>query len=254
MISSQGFPETGEVVLATVESVSPSGAWVTLDEYGGLRAFLPESEVSRGRARSIDRILKPKQKVIVKVTNVDQARRIVDVSIKQLTQEEERLKRIEVKKSRWAESLFNIAAQKLGIKDVDSQIKLVLKKYESLYDAVEALLNKGADEFVALGINRKLAEEIYELAKERFAQQKVSIVKTLEIYSPEPDGIEVVKSSLISAISALPAGSAKVTYVSSPKYRLEILADDYKAAEKLLKRFEEEVERAGSGKVLYRIL
>ncbi len=36
-MSVQEFPEVGEIVLVTVESVSPSGAWVTLDEYNNLR-------------------------------------------------------------------------------------------------------------------------------------------------------------------------------------------------------------------------
>ncbi|MGC8568857.1 MAG: S1 RNA-binding domain-containing protein [Nitrososphaeria archaeon] len=250
----QDFPEVGEIVLATVESVSPSGAWVTLDEYNNLRAFLPESELSRSVVKNIEKALKPKQKILVKVIRADRQKLDIDVSMKQVTLEEQKLKRIEIKKSRWAESVFNIVAKKLSKPNAEKEMKLVSQKYDSLYEGLEDLVEKGPEVFVKLGIDENFAKELYKLASEKIKPSEVSITKIFEIYSPEPDGIEVVKRALKESISEIREGNVTIKYISAPRYRVTFYSQNYKDAEKGIKKFAAAISKRLEGKGFLRVV
>jgi len=249
----QSFPENGEVTIATVQSVSSSGAWVTLDEYSDLKAFLPESEISRSMVKNIEKELKPKQKIIVKVIKADKSKLDVDVSLKQLTQEEKKLKLIELKKSKWAESVINIAAQKLGRKNSDQETKLIAEKFDGLYNGLEYLVKEGPEAFVKLGIDPQFAEMLYKLSAEKIKPPMVKVSKVFEIYSYQPDGIEIVKKALLDAISSS-ENRVKIQYISSPRYRITCYANSYKDAEKSLKKTFMNIEKNISGKGNFRVI
>ncbi|MEM3197419.1 MAG: S1 RNA-binding domain-containing protein [Conexivisphaerales archaeon] len=252
-MSGQAFPEIGEVILATIEDVSSSGAWVTLDEYGGLKAYLPENEILRSMVKNKDRVLKPKQKIVVKVIKADRSKLDVDVSLKQLTQDEQRIKLIELKKSKWAESVINIAAQKLGRKNAEIETKLIAEKFDGLYNGLEHIVKEGPQLIVNLGIDQQFAEMLYKLSAERIKQPTVKISKVFEIYSQLPEGIEVVKNVLTKA-KENSGSKVKIQYISAPRYRITCYANNYKEAEKNLKKIFSGIEKNVNGKGNFRVV
>ena len=253
-MSVQDYPEVGEVVLATIESVSPSGAWVTLDEYNNIRAFLPESEISRNIVKNLEKALKPKQKLIVKVIKADKQKLDFDVSLRQVTQEEQKLKRIEIKKSRWAESVFNIVAKKLGLQNAEKEMKIISQKYESLYEGLEDLVNQGPQAFINLGIDKEFAEELYKLASEKIKPPVVSITKIFEIYSPDPEGIEVLKKAIIESENEIKEGKVEIKYISAPRYRVTYYSENYKDAEKGIKKLASAIAKRLDGRGFIRVV
>jgi len=117
----------GEVVFATVSQITPYGAYVTLDEYSNHKGFLHISEVSTGWVRNIERFVKPGQKVVLKVVRVDEERREVDLSLRQVTSEEKKEKLIQVKKEAKAKGILELVKKSLGIQD-DSAIRQAARR------------------------------------------------------------------------------------------------------------------------------
>ncbi len=64
------YPESGELVIATIESVKDYGAYANLDEYNK-NGFLHISEISSARIRNIRDFVREKQKMVLKVLHVN---------------------------------------------------------------------------------------------------------------------------------------------------------------------------------------
>src|ERR1035438_9146271 len=93
-MESNELPERGDIVLCTVREITPHGIYVDLDEYNHMNGFLPLSEISTGWVRNIDRVAKVQQKLVLKVIRAERSRREVDLSLRQVTNEEKRTKLI----------------------------------------------------------------------------------------------------------------------------------------------------------------
>jgi translation initiation factor 2 alpha subunit (eIF-2alpha) len=77
----QRLPEEGEIVIATVKEATGHGAYVRLDEY-----------YMTGWIRNVERYVRPKQKVVLKVIRVNKMRGEVDASLKQVSGDERKSK------------------------------------------------------------------------------------------------------------------------------------------------------------------
>ena len=59
------WPETGDLVIVTIESVMDYGAYANLDEYSR-RGFLHISEISSARIRNVRDFVREHQKMVLK--------------------------------------------------------------------------------------------------------------------------------------------------------------------------------------------
>ena len=150
------LPDRGEIVLCTVREITPHGIYVDLDEYNNMNGFLHISEISTGWVRNIDRVAKVHQKLVLKVIRAERSRREVDLSLRQVTNEEKRNKLIEWKQNERATTIMSTVKKKLGLGD--AQFNEILAKLEkehgSLYDALEAAIEEGREGFRFPGDSR----------------------------------------------------------------------------------------------------
>src|SRR3989454_12590867 len=133
MTSEQGssMPEPGEIVVCTVREITSQGIYVTLDQYGGMNGFLPVSEISTGWVRNIERVAKPQQKLVLKVIRADRTRKEIDLSLRQVTNEERRAKVIEWKRAERAQAIMS-AVKKKGSLEEEELNECVTKVVEQL--------------------------------------------------------------------------------------------------------------------------
>jgi len=244
------LPEAGDLVIATIKEVTGHGAYVSLDEYQELTAFLHVSEIATGWIRNIERYVRPKQKTVLKVIRVDKSRVEVDLSLKQVSREERKSKLIEVKKSEKASAFMHMIKTKTGMPDdkIKDLQDVILQKFDYLYDMFEAVAFKGIDSIKSLEISDEtraaIAEESQKIQIPSFEIQGI-----IELNINEPQGVETIKNVLSSAELNKNNTSIEISYIAAPRYRIIAKAENYKIAEKTLNNAVEKISNSVGKKV-----
>ena len=240
----QEFPEVGEIVVATVTRIMDQGAYVTLDEYNNIQGFLHISEIATGWIRNVEKFLKPGEKKVLLVKRVDPRRSEIDLSLKQISSDQKKKKLLEIKRKEKETAMIENLRTKGGLSkaETDKIENVLVEKFDSVYDAFSEVAARGAPALEGLDIPEKGAAAIIELSS-KMQIPHVEIRGVFELTSTKPDGMEIIKRSLVSAMENKKV-SVSITYMGAPKYRLAITAQNFKDAEKELKPILASIEQA----------
>ena len=118
----------------------------------------------------------------------------------------------------------------------------LLSKYKSVYDAMIEIGTKNISVIDDLEISEKIKKSIEELSK-KIKLPTVEIRGILEITNNKSNGIEIIRKILMDAIKESQNEKIDMSYLGAPKYRLSIIAQDFKTAEKILKPILEKIEK-----------
>ena len=250
------LPDVGELVVGTVEEIYDYGAYLTLDEYGGVKAFLPWSEVASRMVRSISEVVKPRQKVVVKVIRVYKNRGQVDVSLKRVFDDERRKKMAQYKRTVKAVTIIELTAKKLG-KSIDEAYREVVwrleDKYGDVMSGLEDAVLRGPKALIEAGVPSEWVEPLLEVARSHIKIKQVKVSGVFTLKSFKPDGVIRIKKALIAARDAASGeGVAKVRIytIGAPRYRIDIYGHDYRALEEALNRALSEARRVAEAEGL----
>ncbi len=228
------MPEQGEIILATVTKVMDHGAYVTLDEYDDVQGFLHISEIAPGWIRSINRFVKHGEKKVLLVKKVNTRRGDIDLSLKQVSKDQKKQKLKEVKKFEKGKTLLQNVKEKAGLSDeeVEELEDHIYSKFDSVYDAFIAIGRNNIGSVKGLNLAKKTAVVIDEICS-KIKLPSVEIRGIMEIASNKSDGVEIIKKILLGALKK--DTTINIMYLGAPKYRLSIISEDFKSAEKALK-------------------
>ncbi|MEM1695377.1 MAG: translation initiation factor IF-2 subunit alpha [Desulfurococcaceae archaeon] len=231
------LPDQGELTIATVKDIHEFGAYVTLDEYADLKAFLPWSEVSSKWIRDIREVIREGQKIVVKVIRVDKGKKEVDVSLKRVSDTEKQRKMLWWKRYSKACKIVELVAEKIGRRVEDAYrevIWLLEEEYGDVMYALEEALTKGSKVFEEAGIPEDWHEPLLEEVRRHVRVKEVVVKYKVFLQSLSSDGVERIKKCLEAMASYLESAGVRYRlYVAgSPKYVLEVYSEDYRAAEK----------------------
>ncbi len=238
------WPETGDLVMATVETVTDFGAYVKLDEYGK-RGLLHVSEISSSWIRNIRDFVREGQKLVLKVLRVDPEKGHVDLSLRRVTKREKIEKTMAWKKERKAEALIRGVAEKTGlpVQEIYDKAGTLMENEFGLYEGFEKALREGPESLTKLGVPEEIAKAIFDVGQERIRVRMVRVKGTAELRCMKPNGVESIKEAFASAKKSEKLGSTKLRFyvIAAPKYSIEVLAEDYKRAEETFQRVAENI-------------
>jgi len=240
MMKKEEWPEVGELVVATVERVIEYGAYVRLDEYDK-EGLLHRSEMSSSWVKNIRDYVREGQKVVLKVLRVDPERKHVDLSLRRVTRRERTEKMLSWKRGKKVESLLRSASKKLGISRdeiYEKAVTLMEKGFGDVYDGLERAAREGPDVLLKVGVPNDLAVVLAEISKEKIKIPMVEVKGTLNLVSTRPDGVLQIKEALLNAqkIEKPRDVEINIQVTAAPRYRIGVLAHNYKEAEALLKQ------------------
>ena len=239
-------PEQGEIVIATVTKVMDHGAYVSLDEYDNIQGFLHISEIAPGWIRSINKHVKNGEKKVLVVKKVNPHRGDIDLSLKQISKDQKKQKLKEVKRYEKGNTLLQSVQDKLNLSE-DDITKLedkIYTKFDSVYDAFIEIGRRGESVVENMGIDNKIVQVMLNVAS-KIKLPSVEIRGVMEITSSRSNGVEVIKEVLQNAIpdnKDSATEKTEITYLGAPKYRLSVISEDFKSAEKAIKPIVAEIQ------------
>jgi translation initiation factor 2 subunit 1 len=182
--------------------------------------------------------VREKQKLVLKVLRVDQEKGQVDLTLRRVTNPEKNQKLLQWKKDKKADTILKIAAENLKANESET-IKIrniIIEKYGSLYDAFEETAESGEKNLSKVGLNQKWIEALIEVINSRIKLEKVKVKTTIELASLNPNGIQDIKNVVTNAIKSKKSNNSliRVYTIGAPKYCIEVSADNYPEAEKIL--------------------
>ncbi len=229
----KGKPQADDIVICTVKKILYHSIFVSIDEYENLEGMIHISEIAPGRIRNLRDYVIEGKKIICKVLNVNPQGNI-DLSLRRVpvTVMVNRLN--EFKQEEKAEKLFEQVGKefKLDLKKIYESMGLsIIEKYGGLYAFLQAISEKGKNLIDEFKPNPKFADALYNIVKEKIKPIEVSISGTLNLRSYNNNGIDDIKSILLK----IKEQKVNVHYLGAPKYKLSIVAKNYKTAESIMK-------------------
>lgn len=234
MLKKKGMPEENEVVLCTVTKVQFHSVFVTIDEYENKSGMIHISEISPGRIRNIRDFVKEDKVIVCKVLRINMERGHIDLSLRRVTESQRREKVNNLKKEQVVDKILESAGKEQGKKShelYDAALKVLKEEYGNVYDFFEAIVME-EDNISKLGFDEKLSKDIEVLVKQRIKPREVHIRGAFNIVSYEPDGVEHIKEALMEAEKV--DENVDVRYNGAGKYSMDVKAENYKDAEKIV--------------------
>jgi translation initiation factor 2 subunit 1 len=195
--------------------------------------------------------LREGQKTVLKVLGVKKDRGHIDLSLKDVNDNERRNKLKTFKLKIRVNKLMEHLAERFK-KDTKDLYKMfgdkLIEDYGTLYDAFTDVANEKEDlkEYIP---DEKMRKEVLEASRESITPSLISIKGFVKLYSEDDAGLEKVKSSLKAGQETFPKEiEGKISLVTPPNYRIDITADDYKVAEKAMEACQEAIGKQAHSK------
>ena len=241
-MGNDNWPEVGEFVVCTVKNVTDFGAYVELEEFGGREGFIHISEIKAGWVKYVRDYVREGQKIVCKVLNVDPSRGHIDLSLKDVNEHQRRAKiqdwKNEQKAAKWLQ--FVAEETKTDESNLRALHEKLVEEFGSAYSAFEEAVIEGEKAFKGIKINKKYLKSIIKIAGENIKLPFVDIAGYVDLTCNLPNGIEVIRQALSAAnsISEVDGKDIKleIGYIGAPRYRIKVIAPDYKKAESILKK------------------
>jgi len=233
MAKRQGLPEFGELVICNVKKISPFAAWCNLEEYADVEGMIHISEVAGKWVRDIKQFVKLNKQYVAKVTRIDREKNSVNLSLKRVSRSDEKNKWNVYRKGQRAEKILEQVGKELNksLEQIYTEIGFSLQeKFGELFVAFEEI-KKNPDVLQKSDFPEAWKKILIAVIEKNLVEKEVVIKADVELKSYENDGVERIKNLLKEVDDKI-----KVSYISTPIYRVEVKTKNPKIEEKKLEQ------------------
>lgn len=236
---SKGWPNIGELVVCTVTKVVDFGAFVALDEYDDKEGLIHISEVASGWVKYIRDHVREGQKIVCKVLDVNPKRGHIDLSFKDVNEHQRRetiqLWKNDQKASKWLQFVADDA--KVPAPELEVMKDKIRDEFGNLYAIFEDAVKGDMRTIDKLEFPPEVVTAILKVAGDNVKVPSVDISGYVDLICPVPNGIDVIKKALKTANAGEEGDGiiVEISYVGAPRYRIRVVAPDYKKAENILR-------------------
>ena len=247
MYTKKGFPEVGEFVVCTVDRLELHSAFVKLDEYESLEGMIHASELSRKWVRNVKTYLKLGSKLVCKVTDVNQEKKHINLSVRRVGASQKMGKNKELKEEKSAYSLMKAFGDQIKLSEEEIYSKIgekIVDNGELLFPIfLEAVKDKSDSALIEFGIDKKLAKQFLEFLENRLQIPKAVIEEALDMKTFASNGLSVLRETIAKAkeVAKKKKVELSINYLGAPKYKLTVTAEDFPEAEDAVKEIEKTI-------------
>jgi translation initiation factor 2 subunit 1 len=227
------WPALEEYVIIKIKRVMPYGAIADLEEYAGQDCFIHISNVANARIKNIRSYLSEGGIRVGSIINVDPSKKSIEISLRRVSEAEEKRKLEDWKREKRADKLFERLCKLLKEDYKKTYSAIAPKLTEEFGDLLSAFENAsllGEEPFKGLNLPEKFLTALVSLAKDSIVPAEVVVKGDLLLSSRKGDGIVAIKEVL----KKIEQPHLTIEYISAPKYRVQVTAQEYSVAEKIL--------------------
>ncbi|MDJ0269879.1 MAG: S1 RNA-binding domain-containing protein [Aigarchaeota archaeon] len=253
------LPEIGELVVGKVMRIDRFAAYLILEDYPGVEAFVHISEISLKWVRNIRDYLREGQRDVFKVIRINPKALQVDVSLRRVSQRERTDKILAWKRKQKVAKILSTLRERAGISD--EEIAELIKKplgdeVDKIYDVFEKISEGEPASSFLPNLPEKIMQELEGLVRQKIKHKIAVIQGDLVMKCNGRNGAEAIRTTA-REIEGLAGKKEEVsiTVKGSPHYLLRIKAADQERAEELLEevlRKAEELMKGFGGSVEFK--
>ena len=247
------YPNIGDLVFTKVLQINDYGITVNLPEYQNIEAMIMVNEVSRRRTANLQKQYKLGSECICKVINVDSEKNFIDLSRKQVTEEE---KINFIKKFKTNKKIVKITNKFAIENDLDyaELMKQTLWKFSN-NNFMENLNNNN---FIINHDNIKINEYLLNL-KSNLLKKKSKVKSQFSIKCLLSEGIEYIKKILKKMDEVNDSEyNIKINLIKLPDFCLTCICDNtskvIEIMNNMLKTAEEQVKSENNEMIKFEII
>ena len=233
-VKNRGLPAFGDLVIGTVKRIDTYGAYVTLDEYGGIEARVDRREIALRRIRSIRRHLQVGQQTVFKVKRAQERPVQIDLSLRRVQRNERREKLISWNQQQKVEKILTTLAERTGVSDQtveESVVKPLWDRGEDVYATFKKISEKRKLPAELSGIPGNLQDELIRLCSSEIQPRKEFLTGILILSSRNKYGANDIREAALAALSAgTEDATVTLNVMGTPLYRLRVESSDKKVA------------------------
>lgn len=231
-------PEVGELILGTVKKIDKFGAYVSLDEYEGVEAFIHRSEISLKWVRNIRAHLKEDQRQVFKVVRVSLGRQQIDLSLRRVSQHERREKIVGWKKQQKTNKILTQLRERTKLEEAwvkENIVERINQQGVDLYEAFEQIAEEESIPSYLGHLDKETGKALIELCAQGIKTRKVVAKGILTLSSKSRNGVQEIREVAAAAMTMGDSESrVTLTVIGSPRYLLRVEANDRIKAEQVL--------------------